>query len=549
MAREDGGGLKPEAEASGAGAAGESEAGYDFIIVGAGSSGCVIARRLAERTDASVLLVEAGGPDVDPRIHSTTMANVMSLWGPGETDWGYVSSPQPGLEGRQIAIARGRVWGGCSSINALLYVRGNARDYDGWAELGAKGWDHASVLPYFRRSENFDGGASEYRGTDGPLNVTGGHRETTPVAEALFDTGVEYGLRDGREGGYDYNAGEQADTVFYYQATKNPDGTRCSTAGAFLHPVLGLPNLTVLDRAQVTRVLLTSGRASGIEYVRDGRRGLIRADREVVLSAGAFGSPHLLMLSGLGPAEHLLGHGVAVAADLPGVGADLQDHVLLSNVYLSTDEQAEPGALIAETGFFLRSGAQAADESPGLQMMFGGLKFVAPNLDREGSGFTFAPVLTQPHSRGSVRLAGPEATTPAVVDPGYLSDPRDVEDFLEALEMSREMAATRAMRAYTKTEIAPGPQVRDRAALVDYIRGYAGTLWHPVGTCRMGAESDETAVVDPRLRVRGVVGLRVADGSVMPRIVAGNTNAACIMIGEKAADLIIEDNGTPAKRG
>ena len=536
-----------DAEAPGAGPAGAIESGYDFIIVGAGSSGCVIARRLAERTDASVLLVEAGGPDEDPRIHSTDMANVMSLWGPGELDWGYVTTPQPGLEGRQIAIARGRVWGGSSSINALLYVRGNRRDYDRWAALGAEGWGYASVLPYFRRSENFDGDASEYRGTGGPLNVTAAHRNTTAVAEALFDAGVEYGLRDGREG-YDYNAAEQADTVFYYQATTNPDGTRCSTAEAFLRPVLDLPNLTVLDRAQVSRILLTSGRASGIEYVRDGRRGLIRADQEVVLSAGAFGSPHLLMLSGLGPAEHLLGHGVAVAADLPGVGENLQDHLLLSNAYLSTQEQPEPGALIAETGFFVRAGGQTVDDSPGLQMMFGGLKFVAPNLDREGAGYTFAPVLAQPRSRGTVRLAGPDAATPAVIDPGYLTEPGDVEDLLEGLLLSRELASTRTMTAFAKAEIAPGPQARDRAALVDYIRAYSGTLWHPVGTCRMGADSDKSAVVDPRLRVRGVAGLRVADASVMPRIVAANTNAACIMIGEKAADLIIEDNGVPEKK-
>ena len=517
-----------------------SESGYDFIVLGAGSAGCVIARRLAERTDASVLLVEAGGPDADPRIASAELAGLLSLWGSGELDWGYRTGPQPGLGGRRMPIARGRVWGGSSSINGMVHVRGNRRDYDRWAELGAEGWDYASVLPYFRRSENFAGGSSAYRGTGGPLNVTV-HRDPTAVAETLFDAGAALGLRDGR-GGFDYNAAEQADTVFYYQATKNPDGSRCGAAAAYLRPALRRGNLTVLDRARVTRIRLAAGRATAVEYVRDGRRGVAGADREIVLSAGAFGSPHLLMLSGLGPAEQLRRHGIPVVADLPGVGADLQDHLILPNVYLSTREQPEPAGLIAETGFFTRSAGQRADEPPGLQMKLGGLKFVPSHLDRAGTGFTFATVITQPHSRGSVTLAGPEPDRLPTVDPGYLTEPRDVEDLLTGLLLARELAASGATSAFAKAEIAPGPRVRDRAALIEYIRANAGTLWHPVGTCRMGAEGDGSAVVDPRLRVRGIAGLRVADASVMPRIVAGNTNAACVMIGEKAADLIIEDD-------
>jgi choline dehydrogenase len=516
------------------------EPGYDFVVVGAGSAGCVLASGLARRTEASVLLVEGGGPDDDPRIRDGALASVLSMWGPGDRlDWGYTTVPQPGLAGRTVPIARGRVWGGSSSVNAMVHVRGNRRDYDGWARLGAEGWDYASVLPLLRRMEDFAGGADEYRGAGGPLRVAW-NRRVSPVAEALFDAGSVLGLRDGRDG-FDYNAAEQAGSVFYYQATKNPDGSRCGAARAYLRPALDLPNLTVLDRARVTGIVTARGRATAIEYTRDGEPGRIAADREIILSAGAFASPHLLMLSGIGPAAHLREHGVAVLEDLPGVGANLQDHMILPVASLAARRQPEPAALIAETGFFTHTRAQDSAEPPGLQMKFGGLKFVPPDLDREGDGFTFAPVIVRPHSRGSVTLAGPDPAVLPVVDPGYLIDRADVRALVEGLEMARELAAAPALRGHAEAEIAPGPAVRGRPALEEYVRGYAGTLWHPVGTCRMGAPDDPGAVLDPRLRVRGVAGLRVADASVMPRVVAGNTNAACLLIGEKAADLIIEE--------
>jgi len=519
-------------------------AGYDFIVVGAGSSGCVVAHRLATRTAATVLLIEAGGPDSEPRIHDSSLDSVLSLWRPSALDWGYATVPQPGLGGRGVPVARGRVSGGSSSINALLYVRGNRRDYDRWAELGATGWDYLSVLPYFRDSENFDGGASAYRGVGGPLNVVR-HADLTPVARQLFDAGSEIGLRDGRDG-FDYNAAEQQDTVFAYQATKNPDGTRASAATAYLRPALGRSNLTVVNQALVARIVLRGGRAQGVEYVRGGQLHRVRAGHEVIVCGGAFESPHLLMLSGIGPAGQLRRQGIGIEAPLPGVGANLQDHVVVPVAYLSTHAQPGPASLIAETGFFTRTAGQGTHEPPGLQMAFGGLKFVPPPLDRDGSGFTFAPVLVQPRSTGSVALAGPGAGRRALVDPGYLTEPADIEALLEGVRTARALAGGRALGAWCKEEIAPGPRVRDRASLVAYLRAYAGTLWHPVGTCRMGAERDESAVVDPRLRVRGVEGLRVADASVMPRIVAGNTNAACVMIGEKAADLIMADYAVSA---
>jgi choline dehydrogenase len=515
-----------------------SEGVFDFIVVGAGSAGSVIAHRLAAHPGTTVLLVEAGGPDSLPQIHDQALSSVLSLWGPGELDWGYATEPQPGLGGRVVPIARGKVWGGSSSINAMLHVRGSRRDYDRWAELGNEGWGYSDVLPYFRRSETFDGGGSAYRGGDGPVSVLT-HPQPTPVSRALFAAGTEIGLRDGGDG-FDYNAAEQEDTVFYYQTTKNPDLTRSSASTAYLRPAAGLPNLTISDRSLATRLAVSGGRVTGLEYVRDSRTEYARAEHEVIVSAGAFESPHLLMLSGLGPAEQLRRHGVGVVADLPGVGANLQDHMILPVAYLSTGEQDAEATLIAETGFFTRTRGQGIDEPPGLQMNFGGLKFVPPNLDQDGPGFTFAPVITQPRSVGAVRLRSADPGELMAVDPGYLTDPADVEAFLDGVDTARALAASRAFEPFAKAEIAPGPQVRTREQLEEYVRGYAGTLWHPVGTCRMGVEED--AVVDPRLRVRGVEGLRVADASVMPRIVAGNTNAATIMIGEKAAELILEDN-------
>ncbi|MBM9507462.1 GMC family oxidoreductase [Actinacidiphila acididurans] len=516
-----------------------AEEGYDFVVVGAGSAGSVVAHRLASRTAARVLLVEAGGPDLRPEIHDQALSGVLSLWGPGELDWGYATEPQPGLGGRVVPIARGKVWGGSSSINAMLHVRGNRRDFERWAALGNEGWGYRDVLPYFRRSETFRGQASDYRGTEGPVSVLT-HAEATPVSRALFAAGAEIGLRDGGAA-FDYNAAEQEDTVFFYQSTKNPDLTRSSSATAYLHPALDLPNLTVRDRSLATRLTVAGGRVTGLAYVRDGRYEYARAEREVIVCAGAFESPHLLMLSGIGPAGQLRRHGIGVVADLPAVGANLQDHMILPVAYLSTGFRDAEATLIAETGFFVRTGDQAAEEPPGLQMNLGGLKFVPPDLDQDGPGFTFAPVITQPRSTGSVRLTSGDPAERMAVDPGYLTDRADVESFLEGVETARALAASRAFEPFAKAEIAPGPHARTRAELIAYVRGYAGTLWHPVGTCRMGTGED--AVVDPRLRVRGVDGLRVADASVMPRIVAGNTNAATLMIGEKAADMVIADSG------
>lgn len=503
---------------------------FDFVVVGAGSAGCVLAHRLVTGSDARVLLLEAGGPDTRPEIHREQLSSTLSLWAPGELDWGYATEPEPGLAGRSIPVLRGKVWGGCSSVNAMLHVRGNRRDYDGW---GVPGWSYREVLPYFKRSEDYEGGASEYRGTGGPLGVIR-HADPTPVSQRLFAAGPQVGLRDAGPD-FDYNAAEQEDTVFYYQANKTRSHERCSTAVAYLRPVLDRPNLTVRSRATATRILFEGGRAVGVEYVQDGRTRQARAEHEVIVSGGSYESPHLLLRSGIGDADELRRHGIDVVADLPGVGRNLQDHMILGVAYLSREEHPFEPTLIAETGFFTRT--RGGDGSPDLQMKFGGLKFVDPAHDQEGPGFTFAPVLVQPRSTGSVALHPADPARNLVLRPNYLSDPADVETFLHGIELARALARTDALADVVKTEIAPGPQVTSRADLTDFVRRGAATLWHPVGTCALG--EGEQSVVDPELRVHAVTGLRVADASVIPRIVAGNTNAACVMIGEKASDLVL----------
>ncbi len=507
---------------------------YDVIVVGAGSAGCALAYRLVTGTPARVLLIEAGGPDTRPEIHDEALASTMSLWAPGPMDWGYVTDPQDGLHGRTVPVARGKVWGGSSSINAMVHVRGNRRDYDRWSALGNPGWSYLDVLPYFRKLESYAGGESEYRGGQGPVSVIR-HADPTPVSERLFPAARDVGLTD-RGPDFDYNAEVQDGSPFYYQTTKTREHRRASASVSYLYPILAAPNFSMTSNAQVGRLLLEGTRAVGVEYLRDGRTERAMATQEVVVCAGAYESPKLLMLSGIGPAGTLRAHGIPVVADLPGVGQNLQDHMILGVAYLSRQEHPHPPTLIAETGFFTRTGVNGDAEPPDLQMKYGGLKFVSPQYDRDGPGFTFAPVLIQPRSVGYVTLRSGDPADRAVLQPNYLADAADVEVFLHGVEMSRVLARSGALADFVKEEIAPGPQVTGRKELVEFVRGNAGTLWHPVGTCAMGGDRD--AVVDARLKVHCVDGLRVADASVMPRIVAGNTNAACIMIGEKAADLV-----------
>lgn len=508
---------------------------FDFIIVGAGAAGCVLANRLVTLGGARVALLEAGPVDSNPAIHATDLGSMTSMWGPSAQNWGFQTTAQSGMQGRRVDIAQGRGLGGGSAINAMMYVRGNARDFDRWAEMGATGWSYHDVLPYFQRSESYDGGEDVYRGRDGGLRVID-LPVTSQASAAFIKAGRATGLSTG-EG--DFNGARQEGTAFLYQSTRIDPARRCSTATAFLDPLRGDPRLTILTDAQATRVLIEGGHAVGVEYICGGETQTIRAAREVILSAGAFLSPQLLMLSGIGPADTLRSHGIAVVADVPGVGQNLHDHLLLPVAYRAAMALDAP-QLLSEAGLFTYSGVFDRDtNSPDLQFFFGPIQFADPQYVDGGPGFTFVPILVQPRSRGSVTLASSDPLARPLVDPAYLTDPVDVEVLVRGVKLARQLAQDGAFDDLRDHELAPGADVTSDAALEAYVRASASTVWHPVGTCRMGAADDAAAVVDPFLRVRGVKGLRVADASVMPMITAGNTNAAAIMIGDKAADLIL----------
>ena len=508
---------------------------YDYIIVGAGAAGCVIANRLLEMTDGRVLLLEAGGSDDRESIRVASIPSMTSMWGPDDANWGYMTSAQAHLNGRAIPIAQGRVLGGSTSINAMIYVRGNRKDFDQWNYLGNAGWAYEDVLPYFKKSEDYEGGESYYHGAGGPLRVID-FTNPSAAAQSFIAAAEELGYAGN---GFDCNTAHQEDGAFLYQSTRRSPERRWSTADAFLHPVMDNPNLTVITGAMVTRVLLDGTRAIGVEYVHDGELQGAHADAEVILSAGAFASPKLLMLSGLGPAAHLQEHDIDVVMDLPGVGQNLQDHLLFGVAYRSLKELAFP-PLLAEAGFFTRTRQGMAQAAPDLQFFFGAVLFVADEYRVEGPAFTFAPILIQPKSRGTVTLRSNKPENLAIVDPHYLESPADLVTLVRGIEIAREFAHTNAMAAIRGAEIAPGAAVTDRAALAEYVRKNAGTVWHPAGTCKMG--SDHMAVVNDQLQVHGVENLRVVDASIMPVVTAGNTNAATIMIAEKGADMIAADH-------
>jgi choline dehydrogenase len=497
----------------------------DYIVVGAGSSGSVVTRRLLD-AGFSVHVIEAGPSDDNAAIHNAQGWPAL-LHSP--EDWNVTTIPQRHAGNRRLYWPRGKVLGGSSSMNGLIYVRGHRSDYDGWAAEGCTGWDFDSVLPLFRRSEDHVDGASEWHGAGGPLpveRITNPH----PTSMAFVEAAVGLGFRSTN----DFNGGQMIG-VGYNQTTSRA-GRRASAWRSFVGPVLGHPDLTVTTSALVHRVMMRTGRAIGVEYSIDGTLFQALADAEVIVSAGTIGSPKLLLLSGIGPAAHIRQHGLAVVADLPGVGENLHDHLLVSNVYESSRPLPPGQHNLLESQLFTTS-LRWSGSGPDLQPVFLHIVYPAEGYPIPEHGYTIAPGIVRPQSRGRLQLASSDPTAMPLCDPNVLAESYDMDALIDAVEICREIGAAQPFQAWRRAEISPGPEARNRAALRAYVRRAVGTYHHQVGTCRMGVGND--AVVAPDLRVRGLAGLRVADASIIPAVPSGNTNAPSIMIGEKAADLIL----------
>ncbi|WP_111732073.1 choline dehydrogenase [Roseovarius amoyensis] len=538
----------------------------DYVIVGAGSAGCAMAYRLSE-AGKSVIVVEHGGSDAGPFIQMPgALSYPMNM---ARYDWGYQSEPEPNLNNRRLVAPRGKVIGGSSSINGMVYVRGNARDYDHWRDTGAKGWGYADVLPYFKRMECWHdgghGGDPSWRGKDGPLHVSRGRMEN-PLTRAFIEAGVQAGYPATN----DYN-GQQQEGFGPFEMTVW-QGRRWSAANAYLRPALKRQNCDLV-RGFVTRVVMEEGRATGVELRRGGRTEVIGVNAEVIVAASAFNSPKLLMLSGIGPGAHLAEHGLPVVADRPGVGANLQDHLelyiqiaasrpvslykywnLFGKAWVGLRwlvNRSGPGASNQfESCGFIRS--RAGVEYPDIQFHF---LPIAVRYDgkaaAEGHGFQAHVGPMRSASCGTVTLRGPDPEAPPVLRFNYMNTPEDWDDFRRAIRLTREIFAQPAFAPYLRHEIQPGAAVQDDDALDAFVRDHAESAYHPCGTCRMGRADDADAVVDPQGRVIGVERLRVADSSIFPRITNGNINAPSIMVGEKMSDHILgrtplsPDNASP----
>jgi choline dehydrogenase-like flavoprotein len=534
---------------------------FDYVIVGAGSAGCVLANRLSADPSVRVALVEAGPSDRSllARLLVNIPAGVFRTIGTPRYNWLYQYEPDPRVGGAPIFCPRGRILGGSSAINGMIYIRGHRRDYDGWAAMGADGWSWREVLPYFKRSENREAGADDFHATGGELNVAR-QRDPHPISEALLAAAGE--LQLGRTG--DFNGAEQ--DGFGHWDVNQRNGERLSSSRAFLQPVAGRANLTVVTGALTRRVVIRNRRAVGVEIARRGGVETLAASREVIVCAGAINSPQLLMLSGIGPGEELRRHGIEVVHDLPGVGENLQDHqdVMLCfssprHTLYGLSWRALPWMLASpfqylfarrgpwttntvESGGFVRS--RPGLEQPDLQIILGPEYMNQNRSIPVGHGFSFHVSLLQPKSRGRLALASADPAAKPKLHANFLSDEggEDLEGLVRGFKIVRRLAEAPAMAPWRGAEVLPGPGVSSDDEIRQFTRDTLGTTFHPAGTCRMGRDS--MAVVDPELKVRGVEGLRVVDASIMPTVVSGNTNAPVIMIAEKGADLIL---GRPAR--
>ena len=529
----------------------------EYVVVGGGSAGCAVAGRLAE-AGHTVVLLEAGGPDTSFMFRKPGMITMIHAEPKlkARFDWGYYHAPQKHLLGRRIPATRGKLMGGSSSVNGMIFVRGHRADFDSWADAGNKGWAYDDVLPTYKKLESWEGGESEYRGADGPVRVIENH-DVTDAARDFVRAG-EAAL--GVSSTPDYNGAEQSGMHVIQENTSA--GVRYSSSRAY---VTDLPSstLSVQTGATVAKVVVEGERATGVEVIEGGRRRTIRATKEVVVSAGAYGSPQILQLSGIGPADHLASLGIAVHADLP-VGDNLHDHLFVPTTW-EVDNSPHKGTAtyfgrgilketfrekghtfmahsVFETGGFV-STSLAADGLPDMQLLALPWSYPAPNQDAPirmkadtRPSWSVFSTLIQPRSRGTLRLASADPLAPPIIDPNYLAEPDDLKVIVEGLEMIREIMNHPSIAAHVKGEYEPGPAYTGQA-LADEVLNRATTVYHPVGSCKMGV--DEDAVVAPDLRVRGIEGLRVADASIMPTIIRGNTNAPSIMIGEKCAELIL----------
>lgn len=527
---------------------------FDFIVVGAGSAGCVLANRLSASGQYSVALIEAGGKDTSPWIH-IPVGYFKTMGNPG-TDWMYVTEKDPGINGRSINWPRGRVLGGSSSINGLLYVRGQAEDYDGWRQLGNEGWGWEQMAPLFKRSETWEEGETESRGGDGPLQVSHS-RLKRRVVDAWIDAAVAAGYRENP----DYNGVDQ-EGVGYFQLTAK-DGKRCSSSVAYLRPAMSRPNLTVLTSTSVQKLVMDGRRVTGLKVKGPDGSKTIEAKVEVILSAGAIGSPQLLMVSGLGAADELGAHGIQVVKDLKGVGKNLQDHLQARPVFKVNvpTVNTEVGnifkqALVGLEYFLKRTGPMTMAASLGQGFLKTRPDLSTPDIQfhvqpwsadkpSEGphkfSAFTASVLQLRPESAGHLELKSASIDDHPDIHPNYLATKTDCDTIVEGIKIARKIAEFEPLKGMISEEHAPGNDVAtdDYDAMLNWARETATTIYHPTGTCKMG--SDPMAVVDARLKVHGIDGLRVADASIMPKIVSGNTNAPTIVIGEKASDMILED--------